>query len=273
MNLHTLSCLPPPPREMVDPMLGLPDLRKGLNIILMGYLLSIGAILSACAVVGYLIFQAGDEPPSRQALEQASTVLFTMVLLLGLAGIGSLTLVVRGKLICLSSAPELFHAKWMMFTSILCVVAAPALNLGAFLAGESKVGARGRASSQTSALLRSLDDYKQGILELDTRGRIKVAGQILGLLSGVFFVLFLRAVALGWNAQGRARFAEFYLLFLALLVAGVVALFWKPSYMLARPRLLLGLAGGWLIAGLWYFALIVSTVADISNILARRSRA
>jgi hypothetical protein len=273
MNLHTLSYLRRPPIEPVDPALGLVDLRKGLNTILRGYLLSVGAILAACAVVGCLIIQAGDQPPSRQVLGQASTVLFAMVLLLGLAALGSLTLIVRGKWICLSSAPERFHAKWMMFMSILCVLAAPALNLGALLVGESKAGARGRASSQTSALLSQLDQYKDGMRELDMRGHVKLAGQALGLLSGIFFILFLRAVALGWGAQWRARFAELYLLFLALLIAGVVALLWKPSYMTARPRLLLSLLAGWGIAGLWYFALIVSMVAGISNILARRSRA
>jgi hypothetical protein len=274
MNLHTLSYLPESSSEMADPMIGLPDLRKGLNTILMGYLLSLGAVLAACGVIGYLIFQAGGAPLSRKAAEQASTVLFAVVILLALAGIGSLILIVRGKWMCLSSAPELFHAKWMMFMSILCVLAGPALNTGAFLVGESKADARGRASNQTSAtLLHELDQYKHGMPDLDTRSYVKLAGQAIGLLSGVFFVLFLRAVALGWGAQGRARFAELYLLFLALLVAGVVALLWKPSFMLARPLLLLGLAGGWLIAALWYFVLILSMVAGISNILAQRSRA
>jgi hypothetical protein len=279
MNLHTLVYLARPPVQPADPTLGLRDLRKGLNKILMGYLLLVGAVLAACGIAGYLMIQAEEEPLSRKAVEHDSTVLFTMAILLGLAGIGSLALIVRGKWICLSSAPELFHAKWMMFMSIVCLLAAPALNTGAILIGESKADTRGRASNQTSALLHrldaykhELDQYKDGKLELDTRGYIKLAAQGLGLLSGVFFVLFLRAVALGWDAQWRARFAELYILFLALLVAGLVTLLWKPSYMLARPQLLLGLLGGWLVAGLWYFALIVSMVAGISSILARRSR-
>ncbi len=271
MKLHTLSYLPEQSTEMADPMLGLPDLRKGLNSILMGYLLSVGAIAAACGVVVYLVIQAGTAPLSRSAVESASTVLFAMVLLLGLAGVGSLILIVKGKWICLSSAPELFHAKWMMFMSIVCVLAAPALNTGSLLVGKSKAEARGRASNQMSALLDELEQYKHGMPALDTRDYIKVAGQAFGLLSSVFFVLFLRAVALGWGAQGRARFAELYLLFLALLVAGVVVLLCKPSFMLARPQLLLALASGWLMAGLWYLVLILSMVIGISNMLARRS--
>lgn len=269
MNLHTLSYLREPVREKADPTLGLPDLRKGLNTILMGYLLALGAFFAACGIVSYLILQAGD---ARKAGEQASTLLFTMALLLGLAGIGSITLIVRGKWMCLLSAPELFHAKWMMFMSILCVLAAPALNAGALFFAETKADARGRASNQTFALLDKLDQYKHEIPDLGTRGFVKLAGQAIGMFSGVFFVLFLRAVALGWGAQGRARFAELYLFFLALLVAGVVALVWKPDYMLARPQLLLGLAAGWLIAGLWYFILILSMVIGIGNMLTRRSR-
>lgn len=273
MNLQTLYYLPQPASEMKDPTLGLPDLRKGLWTVLMGYLLSLGAVLAAGGVVAYLVIQSGGEPLSRKAVENASTLLFAMTLLLGLAGLGSLILVVRGKWMCLSSAPELFHAKWMMFMSILCVLAGPALNSGAFLVGESKADARARAKNQTLALLQQVDQLKEGMPELDTRARVKLAGQGIGMLSGVFFVLFLRAVALGWGSSWRARFAELYLFFVALLVAGVVVLLRKPSYMLAHPQLLLGLAGGWMIAGLWYFALILSVVAGISKMLAQRSRA
>ena len=273
MNLYTLTYFPEPAREMVDPMLGLSDLRKGLNTILMGYLLVGAAVLAAGGVVAYLVIKAGSGPLTRGAVEKASTVLFAVVLLLGLAGMGSLYLIVRGKWMCLSSAQELFHARWMMFMSILCLLAAPALNTGALLVGESKAGARGRASNLAAALLAELEQYKHGMPVLDTRAYVKLAGQTIGMFSGVFFVLFLRAVALGWGAPWRARFAELYLFFLAVLVAGLVVLIWKPSYMLARPQLLLGLIVGWLIAGLWYLTLILSMVIGISGMLARRARA
>jgi hypothetical protein len=259
---------------MVDPLLGLPDLRKGLNTILMGYLLSVGAVLAACGVVAYFVIKAGSASLTRGAVEKASTVLFAVVLLLGVAGVGSLILIVRGKWLCLSSAPESFHAKWMMFMSILCLLAAPALNTGVFLVGKSKTDARGGTSNPAAALLEDIDQFnKHGMPDLDTRAYVKLAGQAFGMLSGVFFVLFLRAVALGWGAPWRARFAELYLFFLALLVVGLVVLIWKPSYMMAHPQLLLALIGGWLIAGLWYLTLILIMVISISSMLARRSRA
>ncbi len=274
MNLYTLTYFPEPAREMVDPMLGLSDLRKGLNTILMGYLLSVGAVLAAGGVVAYLVIQTGSGPLTRDTVEKASTVLFAVVLLLGLAGLGSLYLIVRGKWMCLSSAPELFHARWMMFMSILCLLAAPALNTGSFLLGKSETDVRGRTRNPMAALLKEVDEFnKQGIRALDTRIYVNLAAQAFGVLSGIFFILFLRAVALGLGAQWQARFNELYLFFLALLIAGIVTLIWKPSYMLARPQLLLSLAGGWIIAGLWYLTLILSMVIGISCMLARRSRA
>jgi hypothetical protein len=108
--------------------------------------------------------------------------------------------------------------------------------------------------------------------ELSTRAYVKLAGQGIGMLSGVFFVLFLRAVALCTGAPLRARFAELYLVFMTLLVIGVVILLRNPAFMLSRPQLLLGLIGGWLIAGPWYFCLIMSTSIGISYNLVRGNR-
>jgi hypothetical protein len=271
MNLHTLSYLPASSQEMVDPTLGLSDLRKGLNTILMGYLMSLGAVMALGGVAAYLFIKARGGPLPREAAEHASTVIFAVVLFSGLIGLWSLTLIVRGKWMCLVSAPEVKHAKWMMFMSILCVLAAPALNSCAFFIDESKADARGHKSNRASALLGEFDGFKNGVKDLDTPSLVKLTGKAIGLLSGVFFVLFLRAVALGWGADGRARFAELYLFFMALLSAGLVVLLWKPSYMLSHPLLLLGLAGGWVIAGVWYFTLILSMIAGISKILAHRS--
>lgn len=273
MQLRTQCYLPEPPREPPDTIVGLRDLRKGLDCILLGYMLSLGAILVSGGIVWALLVQADDGPLPRIALEQASTLLFAAAILLGLSGLGSLTLIVRGKWLCLSSAPEKFHAKWMMFLSILCIVAGPLLNAGGFLVGESNAEKRHRAN-QTPSLIRiqqEIEAYKDGMPEMDTRAYVKLAGQAIGMFSGLFFVLFLRAVARCWGAPVRARLAELYLVFVALLVFGVFVLIRNPSFMLARPRLLLGLGGGWLFAGMWYFGLILSMSARISTILSRPS--
>lgn len=280
MKLHTQCYLPQPSREAVDPSIGLLDLQKGLNSILLGYLVSLGAILAAGGLVWLLIVQAEGATLSRKILEEASTILFAVVLFLGLAGLGSYILIVRGKWRCLTSAPERFHAKWMMFLSILCIVAGPLLNAGGSLVGNSKPNGQrkpsawGRADKMPSltGLRRELESSENWVPELDTRTYIKLAGKGIGLFSGVFFVLFLRAVALSWGAVVRARLAELYLVFEALLVFGVFVLLRNPDYMLARPRLLLSLGAGWLIAGLWYLGLILSMSAGITSILARQPR-
>jgi hypothetical protein len=216
MKLHTAYYLPKSSCEMPDPMIGLLDLHKGLNTILLGYLLSLGNVLIVGGAVWYLIAQTGGKPLSLTTVEQASTVLFAAALLFGLAMIGSALLIVRGKWMCLSSTRERYHAKWMMFLSIRCILTGLALNFGAFLVGESKAAPRGRPRNNTAA------------------------------------------VALSWGAAWRAVFTELYLLFVGILAAGVVVLFRRPSFMLARPQLLLGLGGGWLLAGLWYFVLILN---------------
>lgn len=272
MKLHTAYYLPESVDEMADPIIGLPDLGKGLNTILKGYLLSLASVLTAVGVLWYLISLYGVGPLTPKSSEQASTMLFAAALLLGLAGLGSVVLILRGKWLCLASAPEQYHAKWMMYLSIVCVLAGPALNLGAFLIGDSKATRRSHTQNHAAILLHEIEKYEDGIRQLDTRGYVELAGQVIALLSTIFFVLFLRAVALCWGARTRVLFTELYLLFLGVLVAGVVLFLWKPFFVLARPRLLLALGGGWLFAGLWYFVLILSTAIGIRYILAIQPR-
>jgi hypothetical protein len=279
MKLQTQCYIPA--RETPDveehSRFGLPDLRRGLNGILLGYLVSIGAVLVAAAIVILLIVEATSGQMSRVSMENASLVLFTLVLLLPLAGIASLILIIRGKWLCLMSAPEQYLAKWMMFLSILCILAGPVLNFGANFLGDDKPKFQSRSSHSLSVarIQRELDEYKEykhGLPELDTRAYVRLIGQGIGMLSGVFFVLFLRAVALTCGGTVRARLAELYLIFIALLVVGVAVLIRHPSYLRTQPHLLLGLGLGWLLAGLWYFVLILSTSISITITLARNNR-
>jgi hypothetical protein len=272
MKLRTQSYLLEPLRESVDPMLGLRDLRKGLNRVLLGYLCTAAAVLGAAGIIWYLIVQTTGTSQARQTADDASVVIFTLALLLPLTGFASLVLVVRGKWLCLISAPEQHHAKWMMFLSMLCILAGPLLNWGTLLLKDDKPAGRGRPANSMSIarVQHEIEAYKQGLPELGTHAYVKLAGKGIGLLSGVFFVLFLRAMALSSGSWVRARLAELYLLFVAVLVAGVVVLIRNPSYLLERPQLLLGLGAGWLLALLWYFCLILSTSLSISFLLARR---
>jgi hypothetical protein len=270
MTLQTLSYLPDAPQEHHDPSIGLAEVRKGLYTIVLGYLLCFLAIAGLVGVCVYVFVDAATSPSASVATGDASVILFGGVLVMGLAILGSLALIVRGKWICLMNAPETLHAKWFMFASILCILTWPALNFGSNLIGEDKDEARMNKRARTTAVLRrEFEDYKKGIPTLDTRGWIRVAGDIASFCSSIFFVLFLRAVALCWGYTGRARFAELYLVLIAVLVAGVVLLIRNPAYYIARPQFLLGLAGGWILSGLWYFLLIILTIAGLHTAKVR----
>jgi hypothetical protein len=55
-------------------------------------------------------------------------------------------------------------------------------------------------------------------------------------------------------------------------VFGVVVLIRNPGFMLAQPQLLLAFLGGWLLSGLWYLGLIVSTSIGITIQLSEGTR-
>ena len=271
MTLQTLSYVPQEQCNQPDPTIGLSELRRGLWLVVSGYVLMIG-LLAAAGVGLWLAFsESAAASGSRQKAEDLEVFLFAGAMVFLLAGIGSIILVIRGKWICLMHAPETFYAKWFMFGAIVCILAGPALNFGSSLIGENAPAAarKGKAARATAVLKREYEEYKKGVPTLDTRGWTKVAGDIAGLLSSVFFVLFLRAVALCWGYQGRARFAELYLVLIAALVAGVVVLLRNPAYMIHRPQFLLALAGGWVLSGVWYFLLILGTISGLHAVRTR----
>jgi hypothetical protein len=256
--------------EPNDAEIGLADIRTGILRIVMGYLILLGGILALAGLCVYVGFQL-REGYSRKTAEEASTVLFAGLLVFGLLSLFSVGCIVRGKWNCLMAAPERYHAKWLMFASILCVLVGPALNVASFLVGADKEeSARiSQARKDPAALLKQMEEYKKSMKDLGTRTYTKLAGDFAAMLSTVFFVLFLRAVALCCHDRPRALMAELYLLFTGLLVAGVVYFFINPVPFLKRPELLLGLLGGWLFSALWYFLLIISTLVCIGNILSR----
>jgi hypothetical protein len=270
MTLQTLSYLPDAPMEHHDPSIGLAELRKGLYTIVLGYLLCFMVIVGLAGLCVYVFVEAATSASGSVVTGDASVILFGGVLVLGLCILGSLALIVRGKWICLMNAPETMHAKWFMFASILCILTWPALNFGSNLIGEDRNEAKMSKRARTAAVLRrEFEDYKKGIPTLDTRGWIRVAGDIASFLSSIFCVLFLRAVALCWGYTGRARFAELYLVLIAVLVAAIVLLIRNPAFYLAQPQFLLGLLGGWVLSGLWYFLLIILTIAGLHTAKVR----
>lgn len=273
MSLRTLSLTLEKPSRADDWRIGLTDLHRALRSLFFGYLLLLGATLALAALVFFFVVQFQETKPSRKALESASTVLFGGVLLYGLAVLVSVGMILRGKWTCMMSAPERFHARWFMFASFVCIFAGPAMNFTTIVVAESKkpAPASSRSRFQPAVWRETLEESKKGLAGFDTRSYIKLAGNASALLGSAFFVMFLRAMALCCEAPWRARMAEFYLLFTAVLTCGVAVFLIRPEILLDRPQIFIALGLGWLFGIAWYLLLIFNTLVCVGSELGHRS--
>jgi hypothetical protein len=278
MNLITKNLLvssepvPRPPVTPLDLEFGWSSVRRGLHTILLGYGVTIGMGLFA-VVLAILVLSPAIQAKEFGDVVDAALVLYAGIGILFLMGVLSLALIVKGKICCLLSAPERCGARWMMFLSALCVVLGPALNTTARFVGASPKRppvAAGRNADAVVEARIALREVGQSLLAHDARAYISLAGDVGSLMSGVFFVLFLRAVARCFDDSIRMRIAELYLLLVGLLFASTLYLFLQPTEFLSHPEWILALGGGWVVAGLWYIALLISTSTCIGEGLARR---
>jgi hypothetical protein len=280
MNLATRNLLAcnqaptPRPTAPLDFEFGWPAVRTGLHSMLLGYLVSVGMGLFAVALALWVvttILQAqglGD-------IVDAAMVLYAGIGILFLMGVLSLSLIIKGQIRCLINAPERCGARWLMFSSALCVVLGPALNItSAFVGSPAKappaVASRDKNGEAVAEVRLALREYGASLMARDGRAYVSLAGDVGSLLSGVFFVLFLRAVARCFDDTVRVRIAELYLLLTGVLFAVTLYLFLNPLEFLNHPQWILGLVGGWFVAGWWYFLLLISTSSCIAEGLARR---
>ncbi len=262
----------PPPVQVVPEMMehGWPAVRQGLHSILLGYLLCLGMVLLAVALA---FLAAYSVPQVHQAGEflDAAMLLYAGMGILFLMGLGSMALIVKGNVRCLVSAPERCGARWLMFASTLCVVVGPALHLvSALVASPMKPAAITKSNGPAEQVTLALHRYGDSLQDRDTRACVALGGVVANVFSGVFFVLFLRAVARCFHDTGRMRVAEFYLLFNGLLAAASVYCFLNPLTLLANPRFAAALAGAWATSGLGYLLLLLNTSACIFEGLSRR---
>jgi hypothetical protein len=278
MSLITKGYLVEPEDEALAPLEGgWHEVRRGLHGLLLGYLCCFLCLAVFAGLVVFAVLQLTAPKPSISPGD-VGTLLFAGVLVLGLLLLGNYAMLLRGMWRCLMGAPEREGAKWWMFVSMLCTLASPALSVASPLIAEGPKARRGAPAAGsgdklTAALSREVNDYKGTALApvMDARAYLRLAGNLIGLLSGVCFVLFLRAVALCFDAEARARLAELYLLFSLALLAGLLFTLFGPSLsVVTRVRMLLLVGAGQLLAFLWYLGLIVSTSVCIAEGLARR---
>ncbi len=273
MYLSTNDLLVPADATMnhVEPIntAGWSEICKGLYGILAGYLLIFGSMIAAVVLVFVVIFQAAPGRPHDEAVGGAFATLIIGAIVLVLMILGGYALIIRSQWRCLRNAPEHCGAKWWMFAAMLCIVAGPALGTTASLV--TPVGPQAQAQLMNKAAAPMT--FKEALAESKKAGAtaapMKIISSVIGLLSQVFFVLFLRSVALTFNDGFRARLAELYLLLTAGLFMGLMGLILVPEYFMAKPMLLLFLGGGWALSGVWYFVLIISSCICIHSNVAR----
>ncbi len=245
-------------------------MRKGIIRIVLAYLILLGTLLAGIGLFVFVIWQVGKEH-SHKTAEEASTILFAAMLVGGLVSLLCLAMIVRGKWLCLMSAARALSCEMadVRLHPVRGGGAGPQLRFRPRRGGQGAKYPHQQGQEDPTVLVQQIEELKKGAKALGPRTYTKLAGDFAGMLSTVFFVLFLRAVALCCNDRPRVIMAELYLLFTGALVAGVVYFFIDPVVFLKRPELLLGLAAGWLFSALWYFLLIVSTIVCIGNILSR----
>jgi hypothetical protein len=264
MHLTTHDLLVPvdAAQHHVEPVsaAGWSEVSKGLYGILAGYVVIFGSVIVAVILAVAAVTRLVMAGP-REGAGSFFSLLVVGLIVLVLSSLAGYGIIVRSQWHCLRNAPEQYGAKWWMFAAILCLVAGPAMGTTASLVGLRTPTTPVRLKNKAGAPLT----VREILAEVKKAGGsalpMQIVSAVIGLLAQVFFVLFLRSVALSFNDSFRARLAEMYLLFAVVLFAGSVGLIAAPDTFHADRMLMLLLGGGWAISGVWYLVLIVSTCA------------
>lgn len=267
MNLSTMRYLeaPLPPHPAGPPgtgEMGWNEVSKGLFGVLAGYILGILNGVGGVALMWSVT--AGFRRPPAEITGDDLTLFLIGGAVLFFSSLYSSYLLLRNKWRCMMNAPEQRSARWLMFASMLCVLAGPAINMASgFVGAPPAPKTRTLEIEVHPSAAKAAALYAEKLRDNDLTAYMRLAGSIIAPFGPIFFVLFLRALhsCLG-NSLG-ARFTELYLLFVVLLAAATLSLILDSSVHI-RSDLLLCLAVGWLVAAVWYFLLIVGMVFSVT---------
>jgi hypothetical protein len=266
MNLSSMRYLEPahapvPDKLSVGDELGWTEVSKGLISVLGAYVL--GIINGIASVMLIWFTTAGFRRPVHQITGDDLTLFLVGGAMLFFSSLYSSYLLLRGKWRCMMNAPERRSARWLMFASIVCVFAGPAINLASSFVGAPAIKIRPAEIEKHPSAAKAAALYVEQLRDNDVGAYMRLGGAILAPFGPIFFVLFLRALHNCLENSLGARFTELYLLFLALLTAGTLSLV-LDSRVHIRSDLLAYVGIGWLIAVVWYFLLIVGGVISIA---------
>lgn len=234
------------------------DVRSGLGRILFGYLILIGGTIVAGGLVAAAVIhviKTGMAHPGQAPKKLDLSFLWLFYLGLGLMSLVSLFgygSIIIGYWRCLVNVPERHGARWLLFTSMTCLLMGPAINIVASFSMEKglelRKGPEGFAHVEFTPFAKKL----------------QLAGALTSMMSLVCFMLFLRAIALSFDDHFRAAHVLVYLFVLGLLLTGTVYLYLgrlPPARMFA---VVIGLGLGLAVTFLWYLYLIGSMRRCIS---------
>lgn len=239
---------------------GWSEVRSGLGKILWGYLIIIGGSmlgggLIAVAVI-HLIKTLGAIRPGQAPRNFDINFLWFFYLGLGalcLVGLFGYASIVVGHWRCLLNVPERKGARWLLFTSITCLLMGPALN---FFAGFSMEKGLELGKGPGGLAEIRFTPFAQ---------KLQIAGAVTGLASMVCFMLFLRATALCFDDHARAGHVVAYLIYLGLLLIGSLYVGFGRIPPAKTIPILIGLAVGSLISFIWYLCIIAGIRNCISE--------
>lgn len=248
------------PTRLAEPEFGWDEVGKGLACLLFGQVLCLVIVLLALGVLWQAGLRGGKTHPLGLSTEYKEVLFFCSLPILGLLGLVSYALVLKGLWRCQLSVPERFGARWLVFACIACVAIGPLLEgLGA-----------------VQILVPNYVKFTKGFPALERvqppPGSLTALGAGLGFLTlgGLFFLAFLRMAARCLEAHGLRLGVELFLLLLCALVTLSVAMALHEPWQRHHPAQLHALSAAWPASAVFYFMLVARIIRRFGDEHQRR---
>jgi hypothetical protein len=235
---------------------GWQEVAKGLSRILFGYFLMVLSWIVGAAAL-YLAFFSREFDGERLSKQSIGLIVFLATGFLGLASLVSFGFIVAGKWRCAMNAPERYAAKWLMFLCLMCLLTSPVLHFAFSLSGQGAENYQQMRQHGRVGLAEVKLEGLAGIMQLVSSG--------IGLASGLFFVLFLRAIARCFNSNFCVWSIHLFLVYSCLLIGVSLQALMNVHGLASRPEVLMLLGVGWLFGSAWYVFIIVSARVSIGH--------
>jgi hypothetical protein len=229
---------------------GWTEVAKGLTQVLFGYATFFIGVGAGVAMVFIGLFGLMDGGHVHKGAKPSNANLWMLYLGLGILsviGLISYGIIVGGKFKCMMGAAERHGARWFMFICIACLSFGPAFEIAS---GASNWQAYQELKHNPTA-------FKD--LQLNPLGQwLRLIGFAISMLYPLFFLLFMRSVAVCLRSDAHVILVNFFVVVAAAMVAvtGYVLYQYQPGGKPFPPQIALILGGAWLIVLLLYVALI-----------------